>query len=81
MNHIFKLTNTLSYLIKMTNYTIDETQSPFTKLADSCVKINDTIEVVSNNQLGYKKFKVVLNSSGEKDLQIIADWGMELYED
>jgi hypothetical protein len=35
------------------------------------IKIGDTIDYISNNQLGYKKYKVILNKNGEKDLTII----------
>jgi hypothetical protein len=65
----------------MTNWTIYENQSPQGYMSNPDVKIGDTIEVMSNNQLGYKKFKVVAGNNGGKDLETIADWGMEIYED
>ena len=65
----------------MTNWTIYENQSPQGYMLKPDVKIGDTIEVMSNNQLGYKKFKVVEDKNGGKDLETIADWGMEIYED
>ena len=41
----------------------------------------DTITVISNNQLGTKKYKVIMNEDGEKDVKIIADWSNGIYEE
>ena len=64
----------------MTNHILQETQSPFGYVGRNNVVAGDTIEVVTNNQLGYKKYKVVIEN-GNKLLVTIADWGAELYED
>jgi hypothetical protein len=64
----------------MTNHILQETQSPFGYVDRNNVIAGDTIEVVTNNQLGYKKYKVVIEN-GNKLLVTIADWGAELYED
>lgn len=39
---------------------------------DKEIKINDTIEYISYNQEGYKKFAVILNDKNEKTLKLIA---------
>ncbi len=64
----------------MTNHILQETQSPFGYVERNDVQVGDTIEVVTNNQLGYKKYKVV-SENGNKLLVTIADWGAELYEE
>lgn len=64
----------------MTNHILQETQSQFGYVERNDVHLGDTIEVVTNNQLGYKKYKVV-SENGNKSLVTIADWGAELYED
>ena len=63
----------------MTNWTIRENESPENYLEKPEVVVGDTIEILSNNQLGYKKYKVVLKN-GNKTLKTLADWGAEIYE-
>ncbi len=65
----------------MTNWDIEEHESAHEYLEKPDVKVNDTIVVNSNNQLGYKKYKVILDSDGNKSLQTLADWGADIYED
>ena len=38
------------------------------------VQIGDTIEYVSNNQEGWKKYKVVIGNDGKNGLNLIADY-------
>ena len=54
-----------------TNHGIEEWDSPFQKSKESEVHVGDTIEVHSNNQLGYKKYLVVKDEDGEKGLRLI----------
>ena len=63
----------------MTNWSIRENESPENYLEKPQVVVGDTIEILSNNQLGYKKYKVVLKN-GNKTLKTLADWGAEIYE-
>jgi hypothetical protein len=63
----------------MTNWSIRENESPENYLEKPEVVVGDTIEILSNNQLGYKKYKVVLKN-GNKTLKTLADWGAEIYE-
>ena len=63
----------------MTNFRIEESENAEDYLVKPEVLVGDTIEIMSNNQLGYKKYKVVL-SNGNKSLRILADWGNEIYE-
>lgn len=63
----------------MTNWTIRANESPENYLEKPEVVVGDTIEILSNNQLGYKKYKVVLKN-GNKTLKTLADWGAEIYE-
>lgn len=65
----------------MTNHRVDESVDIMEYLEKPEVKEGDTIEVISNNQLGYRKYKVVLDKDGKKDTETIADWGMDLYEE
>ena len=44
----------------MTNSTIQEYESPENYLENPDVKVGDTIEIMSNNQLGYKKSKEIV---------------------
>ena len=63
----------------MTNWSIGENESPESYLEKPEVAAGDTIEVISNNQLGYKKYKVILKN-GNKTLKRLADWGAEIFE-
>jgi len=50
--------------------------SVYEKLRDKSVDVGDTIEFISNNQQGYKKYKVI-NDLGKKGLKLINsydDW-------
>ena len=38
---------------------------------NSNIVVGDTIEYISNNQLGYKKYKVILDENGKKSLKLI----------
>lgn len=64
----------------MTNWQIDENESVYEYLEKPEVKTDDTIEVISDNQEGYKKYKVISGENGKKDLKTIADWSMDIYE-
>lgn len=64
----------------MTFWIIEESESVQEQLNKQEVKIGDTIEVMTNNQLGYKKYRVALDFDREKKLEIVADWSSELYE-
>jgi hypothetical protein len=49
---------------------IDEEVSVYEKVKDKDVDVGDTIEVISNNQEGYRKYKVI-NDLGKKGLKLI----------
>lgn len=63
----------------MTNHTINESQTPQSKMEENDVKIGDTIEVLTDNQEGYKKFKVISGNNNKKTLETIEDWEMGIY--
>ena len=63
----------------MTNWRIEESESSESYLEKPEVVVGDTIEIMSNNQLGYKKYKVILEN-GNKTLKTLADWEAEIYE-
>lgn len=51
----------------MTNFIIGETESPYDELKTNIhIRIGDTIEYISNNQEGYKKFKVILDDDSKE---------------
>lgn len=64
----------------MTNYTLGDNDNAFEYVNRPEVRPNDTIEVVTSNQQGYRKYKVILDEDGNKDLRTIADWSNDLYE-
>lgn len=64
----------------MSNWRISEIESAENYLERPDVMVGDTIEILSNNQLGYKKYKVVIEN-GNRTLKILADWGNDIYED
>jgi hypothetical protein len=66
----------------MVAWIIDENEDPYTYLEKYIgqIIVGDTIEVIPNNQLGYKKYRVVLGEEGKKTLCVIADWFIEMYE-
>ena len=41
---------------------------------NSAIEVGDTITYISNNQMGYAKYKVILNEKGEKYLEQIVDY-------
>ena len=63
----------------MTNHVIGDSDNPFEYVNRPEVKENDTIEVVTSNQQGYKKYKVILDENNIKDLDVIADWESNMY--
>ena len=67
----------------MTNHTIYEGdgQTPESKLQENDVVVGDTIEVLTNNQLGYRKYRVILDANNNKSLSTIADWDMGIFEE
>jgi hypothetical protein len=46
------------------------------------IAVGDTVEYITNNQMGYEKYKVILNEKGEKKLKLIDsyDHQMGLYD-
>jgi len=66
----------------MTNHIINDgdDQTPESKMQDANVVVGDTIEVLTNNQLGYKKYRVT-NDNGNKSLTTLADWDMGIFEE
>ena len=59
-----------------TNHTVGEEVNVYERVKDNDVDVGDTIEVISDNQEGYKKYKVV-NNLGKKGLMLINsydDW-------
>jgi len=52
----------------------DVTAHNFLRKKGDAIKEGDTIEFIPGNQLGYVKYKVVLNGKGEKDLEKIASY-------
>lgn len=65
----------------MTNHVIGERENANLYLANNPeVNIGDTIEIETDNQEGYKKYKVISGENGKKDLKTIADWSMDIYE-
>ena len=59
----------------MKNYNVSDGFSVYDELNDnSAIEVGDTITYMSNNQMGWKKYKVILNEKGEKYLEQIADY-------
>ena len=59
-----------------TNHVVGEEVSVYERVKDKDVDVGDTIEVISDNQEGYRKYKVV-NNLGKKELKLINsydDW-------
>jgi hypothetical protein len=42
------------------------------------IVVGDTIEYISNNQMGYEKYKVILNEKGEKNIKIIDSYDHQM---
>jgi hypothetical protein len=66
------------------NWSVGEPESVHDYLEENNdkIEVGDTIEYISNNQMGYEKYKVVLDEDGKKGLKKIADYDsmMEEYE-
>ncbi len=58
------------------NWSVDEPESVygFLQRKGDTIQIGDTIEYVSNNQMGWEKYKVVIGDDGKKGLKLIADY-------
>ena len=65
----------------MTNHVIDESDSPFEYVNRPEVKENDTIELVTSNQQGYKKYRVVMDENNIKDLVTILDYDAGIFQE
>ena len=69
----------------MTNFTVNEGEGSVREELKNNpdIKVGDTIEYISNNQMGYEKYKVILGANGEKSLKLIDsyDHQMGLYND
>ena len=52
----------------------EESVDSFLKRKGEAIQVGDTIEYVSNNQMGWKKYKVVIGDDGAKSLILIADY-------
>lgn len=63
----------------MTNYEVFEGNgTPESELATNPdIVVGDTIEMVTNNQMGYTKHRVVLDANGNKALELIDDYDMQ----
>jgi hypothetical protein len=44
------------------------------------IQVGDTIEYISNNQMGYVKYEVILGDDGKKSLKKIADYDSMMEE-
>jgi hypothetical protein len=42
------------------------------------IVVGDTIEYITNNQMGYEKYKVILNEKGEKNIKIIDSYDNQI---
>jgi len=42
------------------------------------ISVGDTVEYISNNQMGYEKYKVILNEKGEKKLKLIDSYDHQM---
>ena len=72
----------------MTNYSVyeDEGKSVQEELnTNPNIVVGDTIEYISDNQMGYKKYRVMLGANNVKTLKLIDSYehqiGIEQYED
>ena len=57
----------------MKNYPVYEGEDTVHNKLKTTPKINvgDTIEYITNNQMGYEKYTVILGENGEKELSLI----------
>jgi hypothetical protein len=42
------------------------------------IAVGDTVEYITNNQMGYEKYKVILNEKGEKKLKLIDSYDHQI---
>jgi hypothetical protein len=58
------------------NWSVGEPESvyKFLQRKGDTIQIGDTIEYVSNNQMGWEKYKVIEGKDGEKGLKLTADY-------
>ena len=42
------------------------------------IVLGDTIEYISNNQMGYEKYKVILDENGNKTLKLIDSYDIQM---
>ena len=42
------------------------------------IALGDTVEYITNNQMGYEKYKVILNEKGEKKLKLIDSYDHQI---
>ena len=45
---------------------------------NSNIVVGDTIEYITNNQLGYEKYKVILDENGEKGIKLIDSYNIQM---
>ena len=45
---------------------------------NSNIVVGDTIEYITNNQLGYKKYKVISDENGKKGLKLIDSYDIQM---
>lgn len=64
------------------NWSVYEPQSVYDYLEknNDKIEVGDTIEYNSNNQMGYEKYKVILDDDGKKTLTKIADYDSMMEE-
>jgi hypothetical protein len=64
------------------NWSVGEPESVYDYLEENNdkIEVGDTIEYISNNQMGYEKYKVVLDDDGKKMLTKIADYDSMMEE-
>jgi hypothetical protein len=60
----------------MTNFRVYEDDGSVDEelRSNPAIKVGDTIEYFSNNQMGYLKYSVILGENGEKSLKVIATY-------
>lgn len=42
------------------------------------IAVGDTVEYITNNQMGYEKYKVILNEKGEKKIKLIDSYDHQM---
>ena len=58
------------------HWNISESDNPYTKMKKNEVNPGDTITIDSYNQKGMKKYEVIINKNGKKDLKMIDSYDM-----